>query len=62
MTVEDLIRELQKVNPAARVHMGYDGNIVGTRPDSVEEIVTERQIGNCWYSVNIGDVVILADK
>jgi len=60
MIVSELIAALQKQNPNARVFTGYDGNIVVEESGSVEGIETEEQIGNCWYSVHVGDVVILA--
>lgn len=60
MKVKDLIEKLQKTNPEANVFMGYDGNIVVTQPCEVEEIESETAIGACWWSVNIGDVVILS--
>lgn len=61
MKAKELITMLQAVNPDARVFMGYDGNIVVTEPHSVEEIATENDIGNCWRSVRVGDVVIICD-
>ncbi len=60
MIVKELIRQLQAVNPDARVFMGYDGNIVVEESDIVEEIKSEKAIGPCWHSVHVGDVVILA--
>lgn len=59
MIVKELIEQLQKVNQNARVFTGYDSNIVVTRPVEVEEIASEQAIGACWYSVKIGDVIIL---
>ncbi len=59
MIVKELIEQLQKVNPEARIFMGYDSNIVVTESDMVEEIKSENQIGSCWFSVHVGDVVIL---
>ena len=59
MKVKELIEQLQKTNPDARVFMGYDSNIVVTEPNGVEEIISDNSIGSCWYSVNVGDVVIL---
>lgn len=59
MKVKELIEQLQKVNSDAQVFMGYDGNIVVTKAAEVEEIKSEGAIGNCWYSVKLGDVVIL---
>ena len=61
MIVKQLIEELQKVNPEAKVFMGYDGNIVVTESDSVEEITSDAAIGTCWWSVHVGDVVILSN-
>jgi hypothetical protein len=60
MTARELIEKLQRVNPNARVHTGYDGNVVVELAGEVEEILNEDQIGNCWFSVHVGDVVILA--
>lgn len=62
MKVKDLIAELQKIDPESRVLMGYDGNVVVTESESVEFMVTERQIGSCWYSVKLGDTVILCNR
>ena len=62
MIVKELIEQLKKVNPNARVFTGYDGNIVVTEPDAVEEIKSEDAIGSCWYSVHVGDVVILESQ
>lgn len=59
MKVKELIELLQEVNPDAEVFMGYDGNIVVTKPEAVDEIKFENAIGNCWHSVKVGDVVIL---
>jgi len=59
MTVKELIEQLQKVNPDARVFMGYDGNVVVTESGEVEEIKTEEQIHDCWWRTKVGDVVIL---
>jgi hypothetical protein len=59
MNVKELILALQKVDPESRVLMGYDGNIVVTPASEVEEIKSEAQIGSCWCSVKVGDVVIL---
>ena len=60
MKVKELIKLLQQVNQEADVHMGYDGNIVTTQPVAVEEIISENDIGNCWWQVKIGNVVILS--
>jgi hypothetical protein len=59
MKVKELIEQLQKVNPEARVFAGYDGNIVVTETGSVEEMESEDNIGHCWWGVHVGDVVIL---
>jgi hypothetical protein len=59
MTVGELIAELQKVDKDSRIFMGYDGDVVVTEPSGVEAILSEEQIGSCWYSVKVGDVVIL---
>jgi hypothetical protein len=59
MLVKELIEQLQKMNPDARVFMGYDGNIVVTESGEVEEMKSDKDIGGCWYSVRVGDVVIL---
>jgi len=59
MTVGELISELQKQDKDRRVFMGYDGNIVVTEPQAVELIV-EGQVGECWWRVEPGDVVILS--
>jgi hypothetical protein len=59
MTVKELIAALSKQDPNARVFMGYDGNVVVTESDEVEGISCEWQIGDCWFSVKPGDVVIL---
>lgn len=59
MLVCELIYLLKAVNPEAKVHMGYDGNIVVTQPVDIEEILGENQIGDCWWQVHAGDVVIL---
>jgi hypothetical protein len=59
MTAKELIEKLQKVNPDARVLMGYDGNIVITKALEVEELTSEDRIGDCWWSAKVGDVVIL---
>ena len=49
MTVKELISKLNKVNPDARVFMGYDGNVVVTESGSVEEIKSKKQIGYSWF-------------
>jgi hypothetical protein len=59
MKVKELIKLLQEVNPEAEVFTAYDSNIVVNKPEGVEEIKAEEQIGSCWCSVHIGDVVIL---
>jgi hypothetical protein len=59
MKVKELIALLQTVNPEGRVFHGYDGDIVVTESGAVEEITNEKQIGDCWLSVKVGDVVIL---
>ena len=59
MKVKELIAALNAVNPEACVFCGYDGNIVLTEPGSVETIEHEDEIGDCWFRVKIGDVVIL---
>jgi hypothetical protein len=41
MTVKELIHELQKCEPAARVFMGYDGNIVVSESDEVIVVTQE---------------------
>ena len=60
MTVQELILELYKMPTDAKVFMGYDSNIVVEESLEVEEIESEQQIGDCWFSVKVGDVVILA--
>ena len=60
LKVKDLIVLLQGMNPDAVVFMGYDGNIVVTRPVGVVEIASEEDMGDCWFRVQIGDVVILS--
>lgn len=62
MKVKQLIEKLEKVNSEARVFMGYDGDVVVTEPTEVEEILSEGALGSCWYSVSVGDVVILSYK
>lgn len=60
MTVQELIDQLELMPAGARVFMGYDGNIVVEESLEVEEIQSDEQIGDCWCSVKVGDVVILA--
>jgi hypothetical protein len=62
MIVKDLIAKLQQVNPDARVFMGYDGDVVVTEAREVEEIASEAALGECWWRVHVGDVVILSEK
>ena len=62
MKVKELIEKLQKVDPEARVFMGYDGDVVVTGAYDVEQIASEEAIGQCWWSVKVGDVVILSDE
>lgn len=62
MKVKDLIECLQHCNPDARVFTAYDGNIVVNKPASVEEIGSYDQIGKCWWTVSVGDVVILGKE
>lgn len=60
MVVKELIEQLNKLNPEAKVFMGYDGNVVVEESGEVEYIASDEQIGDCWWSVKVGDVVILA--
>lgn len=62
MTVEDLIRELQKMNPAANVFMGFNGNDVVTEPFYVDTIRRKKEIGEYWIGPKIGDVVLLEEE
>lgn len=63
MTVRELIRELEEMNPDSTVFMGYDSNVVVTEPFSVVA-PTEEELEDacCWWGVNLGDVVILCDE
>jgi hypothetical protein len=60
MIVSELIKELQKQNPNARVFHAYDGDVVVEESGIVEGIEREEQIGICWWRVQVGDVVILS--
>lgn len=62
MKVRELIAKLLEVDVESRVFMGYDGNVVVTEPSDVEQIANDGAVGNCWYSVHPGDVVILCDE
>lgn len=59
MIVKELIALLQTVNPEARIFHGYDGDVVLTEPGTILTIKSEEDISTCWYSVKVGDVVIL---
>jgi len=59
MIVRELIFQLEKVNPNAEVHTGYDGNIVCERVGGVREVKDESDAHECWWHVKVGDVVIL---
>jgi hypothetical protein len=61
MKVKELIAELQKVDGESRVFMGYDGNMVVTKPSHVEILLTEKQLGEWCLPAKIGDTVILCD-
>jgi len=58
--VRELISQLEKSDPEARVFMGYDGNIVVTPAYEVEFMKSENDIAQCWWSVKPGDVVIVS--
>lgn len=62
VTAHELIKALIHVPSDARVWMGYDGDIVVTSAAAVEHIESEKQIGDCWYRVQVGDVVILSEE
>lgn len=62
MTAAQLRMLLDGVPPDARVWMGYDGDIVVTSAAAIEHIESEKQIGDCWYRVQVGDVVILSEE
>jgi hypothetical protein len=62
MKVKELISALSSIDPESRVFMGYDGDVVVTGAYAVEYMSTEQQIGNCWWSVKVGDTVILCDE
>lgn len=60
MKVKELIALLSTVNPEGRVFHGYDGNIVvAESSNELIQITEEDKVGPCWYSVKVGDVVIL---
>lgn len=60
MKVKELIEALQQIDGESQVFSAYDGDIVVTRTSGVEYMATENQIGPCWYSVSVGDTVILS--
>lgn len=62
MKIKELLSELNKQDPEAKVWLGYDGNIVVTEAVCVETPRSEAEIGDCWWRFELGDVVILSKE